>query len=289
MSYGDESYRRETTHSAPFFRPTPSPSRPSSPPPSSSSAPRATKRASQARAALATKIIRPSGKINLVLGIDTTGSNTTVKKNVVEKMQYFCDDIKNLFPDLVGNMEICFVGVGDHCDGQKVIQARAFSADVDTLKNNLETIEDTGGGDAPEAYECLFREMNNWDIANTNTVFVLVADSIPHGAGYSSDDGCPDNVDWKEELTALKKKVRAFYFISCTDHSSIERLQKLMADDEKHFIELGSSDSSRITNLVHGIIAQEVGEIDKYLDHLKNTRGAARATQVSTLLKTQQK
>lgn len=284
MSYSDESYRRTPKSGGSFFRPTPPPPATSAPPP----APPVTRRASQAVPPVIVKITRPKGRINLVFASDTTGSMGEDRENIKQKMDYFCGEIKQLLPDLVGDMEIAFVGVGDHCDGAKMLQVTAFSADVATLKNNIASIVGTGGGDTPEAYECLFKIMNGWDIEGTNTVLILVGDSIPHGIGYSgNDDGCPNRVNWKEELTALKKKVRAFYFINCGSSSTLKRLQRLMAEDEEHYIDVGKN-FTRLTNIVHGIIAKEVGEIDKYLAHLAQTRGAARATEVATLLKTQQ-
>lgn len=286
MSYSSYDYSRTTSKPAgSFFKPTPAPEPPSTPPPSSKPTP--TRRASQVKPPVSVKIVRPKGKINLVFVFDTTDSMGSARDNVKNKMQYFCGDIKNLLPELVGDMEIVIAGAGDHRDRPAMLQITAFSADVDTLKNNIESIVGTNGDDTPEGFECLFKEMNGWDIDGTNTVFILVTDSIPHGMGYGADDGCPDRVDWKTELTALKKKVRAFYLISCSDSSTIKRLQRLMVDDADHFIELGVN-FIRLTNTVHGIIAKEVGEIDKYLAHLAATRGAARATEVATLLKTQQ-
>ncbi|MBI2626090.1 MAG: VWA domain-containing protein [Candidatus Nealsonbacteria bacterium] len=283
MSYSDESYRRTPTRSGgSFFKPTPVPP---APPPAASSKP-PTRRASQARP-LSVKIEKPKGKINLVFASDVTGSMGGFRRNVREKMEYFCDEIKNLLPELVGDMEISFVGVGDHCDGSGLLQPTAFSADVAVLKDNIGSIVDTHGGDTPEAYECLFKAMNSWDIEGTNTVLILVGDSVPHGIGCVGDDGCPDGVNWKTELDALKKKLKAFYLISCSGYASINRLQQQMVEDKEHLIELGGN-FTRLTNIVHGIIAKEVGEVDKYLAHLAQTRGSARANEVATLLKTQQ-
>lgn len=280
-SYGDESYTPRTTStsrpSTPFFAPTPRPT----PTPT----PRAPKTSSAAkvRPPVATQITRPKGKINVLMLIDVSSSTRNYIDNLRDKTGYLAEEIVKLIPGLAGKIEFCFMGVSDHCDGNLMLQPTAFSGDPASLKANLENIVNASGGDIPEAYECGFKFLNGQDIKDSNTIVLAVIDSVPHGIGYSEDSGCPDRVDWEKELNELKKKITAFYVISCTEHTSLKILQRKMVDNQKHFIELGTN-FTRLTNVIHGIIADHLGEIDKYLDHLTKTRGAARADEVKTLL-----
>lgn len=285
-SYSDESYVPRTRSSGSggsIFKPKPAPS--STTPPTTSKPP-ATGRAARVRPPVTTKVDKPTGKINLVLALDTTDSMGDARENMRDKSQYLYEDITQLLPELVGDMQIAFVGIGDHGDSP-LMQPTAFSDNVQVLKSHLESIINTSGGDIAEAFECLFQEMNRWDLNDTNTVVMLVTDSVPHGMMSRGDDrGCPFNVNWETELASLKKKIRGFYLVSCSTTAVMQRLQKRLVDDENHFIDLGGN-ITRLTNVVHGIIAMEVGEINKYLSHLTQTRGAARADEVRTLLKTQ--
>lgn len=283
-SYGDESYTpRPSRPSGPFFKPTP---KPVTPPPSTSAAPPKTKRASRVRPPVTTRVSRPKGKVNVLLALDTTSSMGEYRDNIREKAKYLLGEITQLLPQLAGNIEMAVVGIGDHCDGNLMIQPTAFSGDIATLKSHIESILDTDGGDFPEAFECSFKIMNTWDIEGTNTILILVTDSVPHGMESRDDNGCPDNVDWKTELGALKKKLKAFYVVSCSGYQRVKRLQGELVDDDKYLIELGGN-FRRLTNIVHGIVADQMGEIDKYLGNLQQTRGSARAEEVKTLLKTQ--
>lgn len=279
-SYGDESYTpRYTPSSRPIFKPEPKPE----PEPTST---KKTGRAANVKPPVTVIVARPKGAINLVMAFDVTGSMSGYRENIREKASYLYGEIAALLPELVGDMEFSFVGIGDHCDGPSLmIQPTAFSDDVGALKTHIESIENSSGGDVPEAIECFFKTLNSWDIEGTNTIVVLVTDSIPHGMGFDGDDGCSHNVDWEKELKELKKRAKAFYLVSCSGNTKIKRFQKRMVDDEEHIVELGA-DARRLTNIVHGIIAKEVGEIDTYLDHLAKTRGTARVQEVKTLLKT---
>ncbi len=288
-SYGDEDYvRRPTTRSTPtprpFFKPTPAPK--TTPPPASAS-PTATKKAASVSPPVTTVISRPKGIINIVLGMDVSDSMGAFRENLKNKTQYLIEEIGKFIPDLVGKFEISVVGVSDHCDGARLLQPTGFTGDAATLGAHITSIKNAHGGDAPEAYECLFKMMNAWPIDGTSTLFLLVGDSVPHGMGVGiRDDGCPDNVSWEKELSELKKKLKGFYFISCGDNSVLlKKYQKKLVDDNEHFIELGG-DFLRLTNVVHGILAKELKSLDQYLAHIKATRGASRATQIETLLKT---
>lgn len=299
-SYGDEDYTYRPTSSTPstpkpFFKPTPAPAPKTSKTAGSSigsSTSTGTKKAASVAPPVTTVVKRPNGIINIIVAFDTSSSMGIYRKNVREKTEYLRDEIVKVIPELGGKdkFEIAFVGVSDHCDGPKLLQPTGFSGESDILRDHIMSIKDAYGGDGPEAYECLFKLANTWDIEGTNTIMVLVGDSVPHGMGIRgiSDDGCPVGVDWEKELLELKKKLKGFYLISCADENVVKKYQKKLVDDEEHFIELGNN-FSRLTNVVHGIVAKELGSIDEYLKHLKTTRGATRAEEVETLLKTKTK
>ena len=216
-------------------------------------------------------------RLNAIFAFDTTGSMTPWVENVQEKMAYLSGGLLRLL-----DMDISFIGVGDHGDGRNMLQIKPPSRDVPTLEANARALVPTDGRDTPEAFECLFRVLNagTFDVP---TVLILITDSIPHGmTGFTGeDDGCPFGVDWQDELDVLRDKLQKVYLVSCATDEKIVALQRQVVGDNA-FIQLSSV--WRLTNLIMAICMEEVGDLELFMSVLEKQRGPERKLEVLRLL-----
>ncbi len=218
--------------------------------------------------------------LNLILAFDTTGSMRPYIQNVREKIDYL---IKGLFKLM--DIRISLIGVGDHCDGEFMLQPFPLSDKLKDLQKAVHDIRSTSGGDYPEAFECLFLHLNEdpmWDYT-IPTVLVLITDSVPHGMSGAGDAGCPDNVDAQEQLDRLHKKLRSFYLVNCGNHEQSIRIQRTLVKSDNYFLQLNNF--RRLTNLVMAVCMDEVGELDYFMDILEKQRGKDRTKEVLALMK----
>jgi len=216
--------------------------------------------------------------LDLILAFDTTGSMRPWIQNVREKIEYLSEGLFKLM-----DIRISLIGVGDHCDGQFMLQIHDFTHSLDDMKKAVHDIRNTSGGDYPEAFECLFKKLNERSKFDRPAVLVLITDSVPHGMSGEGDAGCPDNVDAREELKTLMTKLRSFYLVNCGNHEASIRIQKTMVKSENYFLQL--TDFRRLTNLVMAVCMDEVGELDYFMGLLEKQRGKDRKQEVLSLLR----
>lgn len=176
--------------------------------------------------------------LDVYIIFDTTGSMDTYINSVRQNI----GDVTTALLNGVANIRISINGVGDHCDGDKMIQMRPLTRDALTARRSIESIIMTSGGDAPEAYECMALAMAQripQESLGRKRAVVLVGDSIPHGI---IDSPCKCHVDYRRAFEALKIAADAFYLVGCSP--SEYDLQRSLVDPKKkeheQFIELGS-------------------------------------------------
>lgn len=217
--------------------------------------------------------------LDLLLAFDTTGSMRPWIQNVREKVDYLSQGLFKLM-----DIRIALIGVGDHCDGKFMLQAHPFTHELADMQRAVHDIRGTSGGDYPEAFECLFKELNDNPQWHTDrpTVLVLITDSVPHGMSGEGDAGCPDNVDARAELAKLGKRLRSFYLVNCGNHEASIRIQRTLVKSENYFLQL--TDFRRLTNLVMAVCMDEVGELDYFMGLLEKQRGKDRKEEVLALL-----
>lgn len=220
-----------------------------------------------------------SEPFDTIVAFDVTGSMGPYIGYVRETTEYFAKGLIKLLDTRVG-----FVGVGDHCDGPNMLQYAQPTNDLNLIKNNINSIRNTSGGDAPEAYECLFKELRQWNYEHP-TIMFLIGDSIPHNmAGFpvSLDNGCPDKVNYKEELRGLKKKLKSFYFINVGQDQLMADLQKNLVDSDEYHINMKEAWNS--TNVLMSLVMKEVGELDQWMDVLEIQRGSERKDEILQII-----
>ncbi|QKF94849.1 VWa domain-containing protein [Fadolivirus algeromassiliense] len=133
---------------------------------------------------------------DVVISFDTTGSMqrciAAVRKNVEEI-------VTKLFQE-VPDIRIGIVGMGDYCDGPNLMKFTDLCNDVPKLIDFIKTVPNTGGGDAPEAYEYVLREVQKFAWRpEASKILVMIGDANPHPVNEN-----PHKIDWKEECHKLK-------------------------------------------------------------------------------------
>lgn len=223
---------------------------------------------------------RRTKPLALILAFDVTGSMSPWIQNVREKVDYLAQGLFKLM-----DVKIGLIGVGDHCDGPFLLQPHPLTGDLEAVRRSVNEIRSTSGGDFPEAFECLFKHLNEdprwtWD---RPTILVLITDSVPHGMAGAGDAGCPDGVDASAELARLQQKLKSFYLVNCGNHEASIRIQRTLVKSDNYFLQLDNF--RRLTNLVMAVCMDEVGELDLFMDMLEKQRGKDRRAEVLALLK----
>jgi len=135
--------------------------------------------------------------IDVAFSFDTTGSMYPCLEEVRTKLQ---EIVTRLLKD-IPNIRIALIAHGDYCDHQTyVAKALDFCTDSQKLSKFAQEVQKTGGGDLPEAYEYVLREVQNlsWD-PNHSKALIMIGDEIPHPPSYTTE-----KIFWKDELAKLR-------------------------------------------------------------------------------------
>ncbi len=183
----------------------------------------------------AAEILGKSSGLDVYIAFDTTGSMDSYIGVVRDNIE----DVTKVLLDGKTDLRLSINGIGDHCD-RHWIQMYALSSDPAEVRGSIEDIVMTGGGDEPEAYECLALQMAQripHDSDRRKRAVVLIGDSVPHGM---VDACCVKGVDYQEAFKAVKAVCDGFYLVGCEEqmYARQRRLIDRKSDREK-FIPLG--------------------------------------------------
>lgn len=153
--------------------------------------------------------------VEIIFSFDTTKSMfaclSTVRVVIKDALQRLVEKIPGI--------KIGILAHGDYCDSYITSAANNFkfcsSTDIDKLIDFVLNVKATNGGDFPECYELVLRQVRtkfNWS-SNANKSLVLIGDAIPH---LPFDN--PERIDWREEARALKEKNIKVYAVQALDH-----------------------------------------------------------------------
>jgi len=137
-----------------------------------------------------------SSKVEIVFSFDTTGSMSSCIKEVMKKVK---ETTERLIKD-IPQIRIGIIAHGDYCDYTNyVIKILDLTNDVKKICKFVDSVQSTGGGDAPEAYELALKEARfmSWE-DDTSKALVMIGDEVPHAPSYTSE-----RINWWEELDCL--------------------------------------------------------------------------------------
>ena len=136
---------------------------------------------------------------DIVFSFDTTGSLGQCIKEVKRKVK---DVVLRLFKEIPG-IRIGIVAHGDYCDKESTYLMKQIDICSDSQKiiDFISSVTDTYGGDTPEAYEYVLREVQkfSWN-SESMRALVMIGDAYPHEVNDN-----PEKIDWKEQVEEIKK------------------------------------------------------------------------------------
>lgn len=185
----------------------------------------------------AREVLSTKSGLDVYVVFDTTGS----MDSYVDAVRKDIGDVTASVLDGKSDIRLSINGVGDHCDGDDVIQMYALTNKPEEVYGSIENIAMTGGGDEPEAYECMALAMAERipnESAGRKRAVVFIGDSVPHGI---IDEPCECNVDYENAFKAMKMVCDGFYFVGC-NQGSYKYQKKLIetGTEKEQFIPLGS-------------------------------------------------
>lgn len=159
----------------------------------------------------ATSMFPPGGPIDVVFSFDTTGSMYSWLEEIRGRIQ---DMIQCLQADIPG-IRIAVMAHGDYCDTNTYVTKWIdFTNDIVKLCDFIQNVERTGGGDAPECYELVLRQVRtelSWS-TGSRRVLVLIGDDNPH----QPHEACnKDKINWQDETKELALMGVTIYGVQC--------------------------------------------------------------------------
>jgi len=168
-------------------------------------------------------------------------------------------------------------GVGEYGDAPYTLQIKNYSNNPEHLKYNIDSIRKTcgahpvHGGTGQVSLELLFEELNKKYISGVNNALIVITDQIAHGQDHTVPN---PKADYKKELLYLKKYLKGFYFVSCSNRQEIIGLQKELInnnDPNEKFIMLDEFDI--LTELVIALTKKSISreKFDNYIRTLQQS------------------
>lgn len=188
--------------------------------------------------------------IEVVFSFDTTGSMypclTQVRRNLKTTITRLLDEIPGI--------RIGIIAHGDYCDAGStyVTKHLDLAGDVDIICNFVQTVGQTGGGDAPECYELVLHEAQSlsWS-PSSNKVLVMIGDDIPHAPAQT-----PQKLNWRKELDLLTELGITVYGIQALNRAHATPFYKELAHKSGGF-HLNLDQFSYITDFFLSVCYQQ--------------------------------
>ena len=143
----------------------------------------------------------------IAFSFDTTGSMYGYLEEVRRQLREIVLDLKRDIPGI----RIAIFAHGDYCDAGSsyVTKCVNFTNNVDTLCSFVRDVDSTHGGDYPECYELVMREVQeklSWSPGSQKSL-VIIGDAPPHEASESQNYR---HIDWRQETKSLRDMVGSF-------------------------------------------------------------------------------
>ena len=208
-----------------------------------------------------------STSYDIVFSFDTTGSMSQCIQEVRRKIK---DVVIRLFKE-IPNIRIGIIAHGDYCDKGTTYLMKYLDLDSDSQKiiNFITSVSNTNGGDYPEAYEYVLREVQkfNWS-SDSMRALVMIGDAYPH-----LKDENPEKIDWREEVEEIKKMGINIYSVQALDSGNAKSytFYKQMATMTNGY-HLKLDQFSMMNDMMLAICFNQIGteRLEKYEQEMKS-------------------
>ena len=174
-----------------------------------------------AATAVAPALAPPGGAMEIAFSFDTTGSMNSFLRGVRDHLQ---DIVTRLFAD-IPTLRISIMAHGDYSDYENYVTKHVdLTNDVSKLTKFVKNVKSTHGGDWPECYELVLRQMQtrvSW-APGTQRALVMIGDAVPHEKTYALNK---KKIDWRKEVVALGNMVS--HPVSTICHGNITLYQNV--------------------------------------------------------------
>lgn len=163
-------------------------------------------------------LLSESSKVNntdIVISFDTTGS---MYPCLAEVRRHTSAMTERLFRE-IPSLRIAVIAHGDYCDGPKTIMSLDFTDNQNEIKKFIQDAPSTSGGDYPECYELVLRDIKklSWRHDATMKSLILIGDAPPHEKNEN-----PHKIDWREEAESLKNRNIQVFSVQCLNGGNSE-------------------------------------------------------------------
>jgi Mg-chelatase subunit ChlD len=174
--------------------------------------------------------------VDIAIAIDTTGSMGSSITQAQEDARRLVRNVKTFAP----NVNFAIVQFRDKNEVPDYKIEQAMTADSAAVETALNRLSAGGGGDNPEAYTLVFREIREGPVGwrtGSRKIVVVIGDAEPHGAGSAGYAGCADTTSdpWSLSLSGELAGLKAGGFTlimirqASTASASLQCYQSLVA------------------------------------------------------------
>lgn len=200
-----------------------------------------------------------TNNIEVVFSFDTTGSMYPCLTQVRRKVK---NTVTRLIKEIPG-IRIGIIAHGDYCDARStyVTKHLDLSPNIDEICHFVETVQKTGGGDAPECYELVLHEAQSlsWTPSATKSL-VLIGDEIPHPPNAN-----PQKLNWRQELNKLSENGIIVYGVQALNRRHANMFYQELAEKSGGF-HIALDQFAYITDLFLAVCYQQESDeqLQKY-------------------------
>jgi len=162
---------------------------------------------------------RPMPALDLLFLQDSTGSQQPYIKSAVDGIDSICNTISlSVAP---GKLRVGLIAFRDYPpqDNTFVTKNFGFTSDIAVMRQNLQTLVASGGGDGAEAQAAALSDALNMNWRKIAVkIVVLITDAPPHGIGEADDgfpEGSPDQNDPLVLARTMAQKGIILFLLAC--------------------------------------------------------------------------
>lgn len=211
-------------------------------------------------------------KVDIVFSFDDTGSMSACRHITRQLVDEISADLLVEFGD---KLNVGVVIHGDYCDPGDPVVSLPMTKDWVAIKRFLNAPRDFMGGDAPECYELVLHQVQEFDWrTKSQKILVLIGDEVPHESSYHENRL---RLDWKKETNKLADMGVQIVSVQALDRRHANNFYATIANmTGGHHLRL--TQLNQTAELLRAICYNSCGQLSKYESTLsKRSSGSSAA------------